>query len=82
VLGDEGAPLVEGTVAGDTQAATLIGRGHETEQELDADAVQRGEAELVENDEVGTQEPVGMSLPPCRWARRPATPDAATACWP
>jgi hypothetical protein len=36
VLGQEASPLVEGPVAGDTEAAAFVGCGHEAEQQLGA----------------------------------------------
>src|SRR5215472_15532761 len=47
VVGQEAAPLVEGPVAGQAQAAALVGGGHEAEEELAAVGVEGREAKLV-----------------------------------
>jgi hypothetical protein len=38
------------------QGAALVGGGDEAEQQLGAGVVQRGEAELVDDDQVGAEE--------------------------
>jgi len=53
VLGLEVAPLVEGPVAGDAERHPLVGDGDEAEQQLGADVVERCEADLVDDDELG-----------------------------
>jgi hypothetical protein len=52
VLGQEPAPLVEGPVGADAEGPALVGGGDEPEQELGACVVERGEARLVDDDEV------------------------------
>lgn len=52
VVGQEAAPVLEGPVAGDCQASAFVGGRDEPEQQLAAGAVQRGEADLVADDQV------------------------------
>ena len=52
VLGQEATPGLEGPVGGHAQAAVLVGRGHEAEEQVAAGVVQWGEAEVVDDDEV------------------------------
>jgi hypothetical protein len=56
VLGQEPAPLVEWPVRADAQGAAFVGGGDEAEQQLGAGVVQRGEPELVDDDQVGAQQ--------------------------
>src|SRR5919202_24480 len=46
--GQEVPPLLERPVAGQAQATPLVGRGHETEQQLRAGLIEGREAELVD----------------------------------
>ena len=55
-LGEEAAPLLEGPVAGDGEAFVLVRRGDEAEEELAVDGVERGEAQLVDDEQIGMQE--------------------------
>src|SRR5215211_1818624 len=52
----EAAPLLEGPVAGDAKAAPFVGGSDEPEEQLGAGLVEWGEAELVDEDEIGTEE--------------------------
>ena len=52
------APLVEGPVARDAEAAALISGGHKAEEQLTASGVERSEAELVEEDQIGAKDGV------------------------
>ena len=56
VFGEEPAPLVEGPVAGDPERHPLVGGGDEPEEELGTGVVERGEADLVDDDEVGPEQ--------------------------
>ena len=58
VFGQEAAPLLERPVARDAERSSFIGRGHEPEQELGAGVVERREAEVVDDHEVGPQQPL------------------------
>ena len=51
-LGQEAAPGLEGPMGGHAQAAVLVGGGHEAEEQVAPDIVERGEAEVVDDDEV------------------------------
>ena len=42
----------KGPVAGDAQAAALVGGGDEAEEQLRAHGIERGEAELIDDDQV------------------------------
>lgn len=50
LLGQEASPVLERPVAGDAQAAPLVGGGRVAEEQLRAGVVQRREADLVERD--------------------------------
>jgi hypothetical protein len=56
VLGQEPAPLLEGPVGADAEGAALVGSGDEPEQQLGAGVVEWREPDLVDDDEVGTQD--------------------------
>jgi hypothetical protein len=56
MLGQKTAPVLERPVARDAERSSFIGRGHEPEQELGPDIVERREAELVDDHEVGPQQ--------------------------
>ena len=58
VIGPEASPVLEGPVRGDTEGSTLVGGGDEAEEELGAGVIHRGEADLVDQDEVGLQDPL------------------------
>jgi len=58
LVGQEVAPLVEGPVTGEAQAASLIGGENEAEEELTSGRVGRSEAELVEDDRVDPKQAV------------------------
>ena len=58
VLGDEPAPLLERPVAGDPERPALVRRGDEAEQELGADGVEGRKPQLVDDEKVGSQEPI------------------------
>ena len=58
VLGQEPAPGLEGPVGADAEGAAFVGGGDEPEQQLGAGVVERGEAELVDEDEVVAQQGV------------------------
>jgi hypothetical protein len=60
VLGQEAAPFLERPVAGDAEAASLVGGGDEAEEQLRAGVVERGEADLVDEQEVETQQRVDL----------------------
>ena len=47
LAGQEVAPLLEGPVAGDGQAAPFVSSGDETEEELGAGVIKGSEADLV-----------------------------------
>ena len=47
---------LEGPAAGDAEAATLAGSGHEPEEQLRTDIIEGREAEVIDDDEVGPQE--------------------------
>ena len=52
VLGQEPAPRLERPVRADAQGAAFVGGGDEPEQQLGAGVIERGEAELVADDQV------------------------------
>ena len=56
VFGQESSPLVEGPVRADAEGAALVGGGDEPEQQLGAGVVERGEAHLVDDDQVGAEQ--------------------------
>jgi hypothetical protein len=56
LLGEEPPPLVEGPVAGDREGHALVGGGDEPEEELGTGVVEWGEADLVNDDEVGPEQ--------------------------
>jgi len=56
-VGQELGPVLEVDVGGDRDRALLVGGGDEAEQVVGGDAVQRGEAEVVDHDQVVTQQP-------------------------
>jgi hypothetical protein len=56
VLRQEAAPLLEGPVRCDPEAATLVGRGDEAEQQLRAVIVERCKPELVDDDQIEAQQ--------------------------
>ncbi len=56
VLGQEPAPLVEGPVAADPERDALVGRCHEPEQQLCTGVIERGEAKLVDDHGVRTED--------------------------
>jgi hypothetical protein len=58
VLGQEPAPLVEGPVRGDPERSALVGGRDDAEQQLGAGVVERGEADLVDDDEVVAEQGV------------------------
>ena len=58
VLGQEAAPLLERPMGGHGQGAAFVGGGDEPEQQLGAGVVERGEADFVDDDEVGAQQGV------------------------
>ena len=58
VLGQEAAPLLEGPMGGHGQGAAFVGGGNEPEQQLGAGVVERGEPDLVDDDQVGAQQGV------------------------
>lgn len=58
LVGQETPPLVEGRVAGDAQAAALLGGSEEAEEQRSASGVERHEADLVEQDEIGAEQAV------------------------
>ena len=45
-------------MAGDAQAPALVGGGYEAKEQLTTSGVERGEAKLVKEDEVGPQQVV------------------------
>ena len=62
VLGQEPAPGFEGPVAGDAQGAAFVGGRDDAEQQLGAGVVQRGEPDLVDQDQVVAEQ--GVDDPP------------------
>ena len=56
MFGQEPAPGVEGSVAGDPEGASFVGGGDEPEQELGASVIEGREAELIDNDELAAQQ--------------------------
>ena len=56
LLGQESTPLVEGPVAGDPERHPLVGGCDEPEEELGTGVVHRGEADLVDHDEIRAQD--------------------------
>ena len=58
MLRQEPSPLIKGPVAGEPKAATFIGGGDEAEEQLGAGEVERGKAELIDDQQVGAQEVV------------------------
>src|SRR3990172_4687790 len=56
VLGQEAAPVLERPVAGGAEAAPRVGHRDEPEQQLAADIVERGEAQVVADHVVGPQD--------------------------
>jgi hypothetical protein len=58
VFGQEPAPGLERPVRADPDGAAFVGGGDESEQELSAGVVQRGEAEFVADDQVVAQQRV------------------------
>ena len=55
VIGQEASPVLERPVRGDTEGAAFVGGGDKAEEELGAGVIHRGEADLVDQDEVGFQ---------------------------
>jgi hypothetical protein len=55
VFGQEPAPLLEGPVGADRQGAAFVGGGDQAEQQLGAGVVERGESDLVDDDQVVAQ---------------------------
>src|SRR3954464_12256668 len=58
VFGQEAAPGFERPVRADAQGAAFVGGGDESEQQLGAGVVERGEAEFVADDQVVAQQGV------------------------
>ena len=58
VAGKDGDPFSEGEIRGDDGRSPLVAVGEEIEEQLAADAVERDEAELVDDEDVDTQEPL------------------------
>lgn len=56
LVGQEPPPVLKGPVAGDGERPAFVSGGHKAEQQLRASVVERGEAELVDHDHVGTQD--------------------------
>lgn len=52
VFGQEVSPLVEGPVRADAKGAAFLGGG-EPEQQLGAGVIERGEADFVDDDQIG-----------------------------
>ena len=48
LLGEEVPPVLEGPVRGDRQRTPLVGSGDQSEEELGAGVLERGEADLVD----------------------------------
>ena len=57
-MGQDVGPLLEGPVGGSDQASGLASSGGQAEEVVGGDGVQRGEAELVNDDQVGAQDAV------------------------
>ena len=53
VFGEEAAPVLERPVRSDAEGPSFVGGGHDAEEQLGAGVVHRGEADLVDQDEVG-----------------------------
>src|SRR5205085_7152042 len=58
VLRQEPAPGFEGPVAGDAERAAFVGGGDDAEQQLGASVVERGESDLVDQDQVVAEQGV------------------------
>jgi hypothetical protein len=58
LVGQETAPIIEGPVAGNAEAAALVGSGDKAEEELAAGGVEGSEAELVDEDQVRAEKVV------------------------
>lgn len=58
LVGSETAPFSEGPVAGNDEAAPLVGGGHEAEEELATGGVEGSEAELADEHHVGAEKDV------------------------
>ncbi len=56
VLGEEVTPVLERPGRADAQRASLIGCGDDAKEELGAVVVHRGEADLVDQDQVGFED--------------------------
>ena len=52
VLGQEPAPGLEGPVGGDARGAAFVVGGDEAERQLGAGVVERGEAQLIADDQL------------------------------
>ena len=57
VAGEDLRPLAEGEIARHEDGAPLVARGEEIEEQLAAGAIERDEAELVEDEELDALEP-------------------------
>lgn len=55
VLGQEPAPLLEGAVRSTSEGAAFVGGGYQPEQQLGGDVVERGQPDLVGDDQVVAQ---------------------------
>ena len=58
VFGQEPAPGLEGPVGGDSQGAAFVAGGDEPEQQLSAGVIERGESDLVADDQVVAEQGV------------------------
>ena len=58
VLGEEGAPLIEGPMAGHAETGPLVRRSDEAEEQLRTHGIERCKAELVNDDQVTAQQSV------------------------
>jgi len=58
VLGQEPSPLLERPVRGDGKGAAFVAGGHQSEQQLGAGVIEWGEANLINDEQVGSEQGV------------------------
>jgi len=56
VPGEELPPLFERPVGADAEGPTFVGCGHQSEEQLGAGGVHRGEPDLIDQDEIRLQD--------------------------
>jgi len=76
VAGEDRDPFGEGEIRGDDDRPPLVAVGEQVEEQLATDAVERDEAQLVDDEDVAPEEPL---LQPRELARITRARDAANS---